>query len=231
MRLPDDSQRLTVVGRTGSGKTQAAVWHLAHRSWDVMPWIVFDFKLDELLNSIPGAVHINTEDLPIDPGIYLVHPHPDDLGAVRAQMRRIWEARNIGVYVDEGYMVCSPTSPNPEFRALLTQGRSLNIPVITLSQRPVWLDRFVYSESDFYQVFTLNDRRDRQTIASYIPEGEADLDERLPDFYSWYYDVGRDELVKLKPVPDQAGILAIFEERLEEMEEEEEAAPPRILFI
>lgn len=227
MRLPDDSQRLTVVGRTGSGKTQAAVWHLAQRSWDTQPWIVYDFKYDDLINAIPGVVHITPDELPTKPGIYLTHPHPDDTEPVRRQMRRIWEVRNIGVFVDEGYMVCSPQQPNPEFRSLLTQGRSLKIPIIILSQRPVWLDRFVYSESDFYQVFALNDVRDRKTIMSYVP---ANINERLPDFHSYYYDVGRDDLVVMKPVPDRQAILRIFEQRQAAMKEAEKTAEPRIRF-
>lgn len=212
MRLPTDTQRLTIVGRTGSGKTQAAVWHLSLRSWDTKPWIVYDYKMDELINSVEGVRHIDTSEIPKHPGIYCVHPHPDDIEAVQQQLWKIWERENIGIYVDEGYMICTGTMPNPAFRSILTQGRSKHIPVIILSQRPVWLDRFVFSESDFYQVFALNDARDRRTISAFAP---ADFAERLPDYHSFYYDVGADKIIVLKPVPKKQDILDAFAKRME----------------
>jgi hypothetical protein len=211
MRLPTDTQRLTIVGRTGSGKTQAAVWHLSLRSWDVVPWVVYDYKMDELINSIDGVRHIDTSEVPKHPGIYCVHPFPDDFESVQKQLWKIWERENIGVYVDEGYMICTNSMPNPAFRSILTQGRSKHVPVIILSQRPVWLDRFVFSESDFYQVFALNDARDRRTIQAFAP---ADFDERLPDYHSFYYDVGADKIIVLKPVPKKQAILEAFDSRM-----------------
>ena len=44
-------------------------------------------------------------------------------------MWEIWKRGGIGVYVDEGYMV---GNNNPAFRAILTQGRSKEIPAIVL---------------------------------------------------------------------------------------------------
>lgn len=202
---------MTITGRTGSGKTQAAAWHLSMRSWDVRPWIVYDYKMDELLNEIQGVRHIDTNEVPKHPGIYFVHPHPDDIESVIKQLWKIWEQENIGLYVDEGYMICSPQMPNPAFRSILTQGRSKHIPVITLSQRPVWLDRFVFSETDYYQVFALNDARDRRTVQNFVP---VDLEVRLPDYYSWYYDVGKDKPVVLKPVLQKQQLLALFDMRM-----------------
>ena len=217
MRLPNDSQRITIVGRTGSGKTQAAVWQLSLRSFDSRPWIVYDFKRDTLINSIAGATQIDLSDpLPKEPGVYVVHPLPDEIEGVQQHLWKIWAQENVGVYVDEGYMMSTPAQPNPPFRALLTQGRSKNIPIIILSQRPVWLDRFVFSESDYYQVFALNDARDRKTITSFVP---ADLDKKLPDFHSYYYDVGADKLLVIKPVPTADEILSTFAARFDAMKD------------
>jgi len=215
MRLPDDTQRLSIVGRTGSGKTVAAVWHLSHAAFDVMPWVVYDFKRDSLLSQIgelDGAEHIDTDFIPRRPGIYFVHPHPDDVELVQAQMWGIWAQENTGVYVDEGYMVCGPSNSNSAFRSLLTQGRSKRIPMIILSQRPVWLDRFVFSESDFYQLFALNHSGDRKKMMEYIP---ADLSRPLPEYHSYYHDVARAETVVVKPVPIADEILKVFDRRLE----------------
>ena len=216
MNLPKDSQRLTIIGRTGSGKTQAALWHLSLRSWDVRPWVIYDYKGDDLIAQIPDTKNLAlTEPPPTKPGIYIVRPHPDDSETVQAQLWKIWEQEGIGIYVDEGYMICSPQQPNPPFRSILTQGRSKRIPVIILSQRPVWLDRFVFSETDFYQVFALNAAKDRQTIMSYVP---ADLDEKLPDYHSYYYDVGANDLKVMKPVPPIEQIVGTFRRRQEEIE-------------
>jgi hypothetical protein len=167
--------------------------------------------MDELINAIEGVRHIDTSEVPKHPGIYLCHPHPDDIDGVIRQMWRIWEQENTGVYVDEGYMVCPSGGGNPAFRSILTQGRSKHIPVICLSQRPVWLDRFVFSESDYYQIFALNDSEDRRQVSRFVP---YDPDLRLDDFHSWYYDVGRDRLVIVRPVPQKEELLAAFAARM-----------------
>src|SRR5882672_767784 len=203
MRFPNDTQRHAIVGATGSGKTQAALWHLSNRSYTEQPWIIYDFKYDEAINEIPGAIEIDVKGkVPEKPGLYIVHPHPAQSQEVDNQLWQIWEQENTGVYIDEGYMIGNNSGA---FRALLTQGRSKHIPIITLSQRPTWIDRFILSESEYHQIFRLQHRKDLATVNEFIPH---QLKERLPEYHSYYYDVGADELVVLKPVPDRKKILS-----------------------
>ncbi len=207
-RLPSDRQRLAIVGRTGTGKTIAALWHLSKRNLTKKPWIIYDFKGDEHLAHIQRARHVGLDFVPKskDHGVFIVHPLPNEEDAVEAQMWKLWDRENVGLYIDEGYM-----TDNPALQAILTQGRSKHIPVIVLSQRPVWLSRFVFSEADFLQIFDLNDRRDRTTVSSFVP---VDLDMRLPDFHSHYYDVGRNKLFEFKPVPREEILLEAIDAQL-----------------
>lgn len=212
MNFPNDTQRLAIVGATGSGKTHAAMWHFSKRDFDIKPWIVYDFKYDELINGIEGATHIKVDaPIPRDPGIYIVHPHPGETDLVDQQMWAIWEHENVGVYIDEGYMLGQNSKG---FRALLTQGRSKHIPMIVLSQRPVWMDRFVFSESEFFQVFRLQHKKDLANVQQFIP---YDLSRRLPEYHSYYYDVPANKMVILKSVPDRDAILDTFDMKLEKI--------------
>lgn len=220
MRLPNDTQRILILGRTGSGKTIAAKWHLSHRRYDLMPWVIYDFKTDPSLASIPYARELSLDEIPSGPGVFITHPAPGTEAAVELQMWEIWKRGGIGVYVDEGYMV-GPN--NKAFRALLTQGRSKRIPMIYLTQRPVWLDRFAVSEADYYQIFALNHVKDRRTISEFVPAGRANLDARLPEYHSWYYDVGADRVSILTPVPEDRIIDATFERRLGELDRKAKA--------
>lgn len=217
-RWPDDTQRFSIVGRTGSGKTVAATWFLGeHANWTEMPWVIYDFKRDSLLakvGAMKGAEHISTDYVPRKPGLYFVHPHPDDTDEVNQHMKGIWEQQNTGVFIDEGYMVSNGMSGKSWLRTLLQQGRSLHIPMVILSQRPVWMDRFVFSESDFYQVFRLNHSQDRKRIMEYVP---ADLEETLPEFHSYYHDVAREETFVMRPVVPEKEILSTFDQRLDAM--------------
>ena len=209
-RLPKTSQHLAIIGRNGTGKTQAALWHLSNQPIDKMPYIALDFKGDEHINGIERAKHIGLDDpLPRSPGIYVVHPSPADTkaGNVERFLWRVYEREKIGLWIDEGYML----GDSEAFETLLTQGRSKRIPIITLTQRPVWVSRFVFSESMFYQIFGLTDRRDKKTIESFVP---VNMDARLPEFHSYYYDVGRDKLTALAPVPDEATIQASIDSKL-----------------
>ncbi len=221
MRLPDNTQRLLIVGRTGSGKSRAAVWHLALRDWDVHPWVILDYKGEELFQSIPDAKHVELSYTPDRKkgGIFIFHPIPErDDEAVDELLWRIHARGGIGVYIDEGYMIDPRSSP---MIAILTQGRSKRIPVIVLSQRPTRISRFAVSESDFYQVFELNDKRDRETFKSFVPydletimKNDVTKPRILPAYHSLYYDVSGNKLEVVTPVPSDSEIIKIFKDRI-----------------
>ena len=223
IRFPDDTQRLTIVGTTGSGKTHAMMWHLARRNYDEKPWIIYDWKGDEFINALPGTFDLDVNaPAPEHPGLYIVHPIPeDDDEAVRLQMIDIWKKQDIGVVVDEGYMVARS---NDGFRKLLTQGRSKHIPMIIGTQRPVWMDRFVFTESEFKQVFRLQSADDLKKLKETIPDIEAmaniyPLKGKERQRWSYYYDGTEDRLVPLRPVPDQAAIQSMFAAKLARLKE------------
>ncbi len=194
-RIPGPDSRTTIIGKTGSGKTQAAIWHLSTRRLDVTPWVAFDFKRDPLLNSIPGSRELGLEDAaPKRPGLHLVHPLPGDGEAVDGLLWRIWERGRVGVFVDEAYMI---DRDSEALQAILTQGRSKKIPVILATQRPVHVSRFAFSEAEYIQLFRLTDKRDMTTVAQFIP-GKLGT---LPQFHSHWYDSARDYHCVLLPVP------------------------------
>jgi hypothetical protein len=210
--MPGDTDRLSIIGATGSGKTHAGMWHLSQRNYDMKPWIVYDFKLEEFISEIEGTYQLGvTDPIPDRPGIYIVQPNADEDELVERQMWAIWQHENVGVFIDEGYML---GNNNRGFRMLLTQGRSKHVPMIVLCQRPVWIDRFVFSESQFFQVFHLNSAKDIQTVQQYVPR---DLSEGLPNRYSYYYDVRARNLVRLESMPDKDAILDTFDTKLQKL--------------
>jgi hypothetical protein len=206
--LPGPRDRLAVLGRTGSGKTHFAAWALSHSNWPKVPWVIIDYKHDPLIAQIPQIEEIKVDaKIPKHPGLYVTHPLPIQTEQVEQLLWRIWQKGHTGLWVDEGHILPDKGS----LQALLSQGRSKSVPVIILSQRPVWLNRFVLSESGYFSVFGMNDKRDRQTIASFLPG--IDLEEKLPARYSYYYDVAQDRAFLMKPVPGKDDILNRFVDR------------------
>lgn len=207
LRLPGNSHHMAIVGSNGSGKTRAAVWHLSRRNYNTMPWIIIDFKHDDLIAQTPAIEIDVTDKLPSKPGLYVIRPHPYQQDELADLFVRIWAKERVGVYVDEGYMIESADA-NKAYKLILTQGRSKTIPTISLSQRPVWINRFVLSEATFYQAFRLNDDRDRKSLQQFMPDAAA---AELPPFHSWYYDSGKNALNIMGPVPGDDAIIAGFE--------------------
>lgn len=197
---------------TGSGKTLAAAWQLSLRSYDRMPWTIIDFKHDGLIKRIPFLREISVEKTPEkQAGLYVLKPRPDQLDKLQEWLWKVWRQGRHGLWVDEGYMIGGVGKKSDAYDAIITQGRSKRIPVITLTQRPVWLPRFVVSESDFYQVFHLNAKKDRDTVREFLPEK---IERHLPAYYSHWYDVAQRYHTILKPVPNEERILQTFHERL-----------------
>lgn len=210
VRLPAKDKRLAIVGSTGSGKTVAGAWHLSQADLSERPWFMWNYKRDPLLEALNAIeLKVTQRTLPQEPGLYTFSPIPeqDDI-KVKELLWKMWEQENCGIYTDEGYMM---GNRNSAFNALLTQGRSKNIQMITLSQRPVWMSRFVFSETDFFQVFRLNDMRDYDSIQQMI---SIDITTRLPSYWSRWYDVGADEGSTFKPVPSPSELIEIINRRL-----------------
>lgn len=188
------------------------MWNLSRRDYTERPWIIYNFKGEEDIDNIPYAHPTSVNSIPKVPGIFVVKPLPHETEEVEAQMWEIWKRGDMGVYVDEGYMI---GSNNRAYRALLTQGRSKRIPMMNLSQRPVFMDKFVFTESEFWNIFELGSDQDEKKIKEYIRQ---DINtETLPEFHSYYYDKKLKRLTIMEPVPDLPEIYDTFEKRLEKL--------------
>jgi DNA helicase HerA-like ATPase len=208
--MPRPDQRVFILGSTGSGKTTMGVWLLSQAPFDQMPYVIVDYKLDDLIKGIKDKRKITFRDIPKEPGLYHLTPNPvSDDDAMEDWMLRIWRNRGIGLYIDEAMRL--PMKKSGAFESILAQGRALYIPVITLSQRPVNLSRSVLSEANHVVVFRLTDIRDRETVAKYA---NVQVDYRLKKFHSVWYNVDAHQNYAVSPVPDRATILGTFKERL-----------------
>ena len=209
--MPRPDHRTLILGSTGSGKTTVGAWLLSHAPFHTMPYVIIDYKRDKLLNSIDRSIPIGLNELPDKPGLYHLRPNPiSDDDAMENWLLKVWHKRNIGLYIDEALRI--PANRTGAFEAIQTQGRALRIPTISLSQRPVSLNRFAFSEANHVVALRLTDRRDRKTVSEYVPiDYDAD---RLPEYHSRWYNVEKNRLFVVRPVPRAEEILERIRARL-----------------
>lgn len=220
MKFPGDTDRTAILGSSGTGKTTAAAWLLSGYNFRRRPWVIVNTKDDPLIAeiaAIPGVHTISLDDEIKEPGLYIVNPLPHEQEKLNAFLQKIWERGDIGVWIDEGYMI----EIKDAFNALLTQGRSRKISMIILSQRPAWISKFVFSEASFIQVFRLGHMDDRKNVAKFVP---IDPKARLPNYHSYWYNVNDNEIVRFAPVPRKATILQSFRDAFPP--EASQPAPP-----
>lgn len=208
-RLPKSTQRTAIVGSTGTGKSQSGLHLLSLSDLDVRPHVVIDYKRDDLIEEIGGEIWPLNGKAPTKPGLYIVQPlldvHDD---AVEALLVDIWRKGHTGLFIDEGYMI---PRMSRGMKAIYTQGRSKHVSLIMLSQRPSWCNPFMFSESDFLQVFRLNKPEDTDKLQDCI---SFNIKKRLPEYTSYWYDVGRDKGFILEPAPGRDEIIDTFDRRL-----------------
>jgi hypothetical protein len=199
-RFAAGDQRTTILGATGSGKSTCGLWMLAHQRLDRRPWIIFDFKREQFFDKtgFPPIQTLSLDDKPPrKPGLYLVSPRPGEDYFVDRFLWRVWEAENIGLYVDEAPLMPDDRAFNA-FPACLQQGRSKNIPIIACCQRPVGVARGLFSEANFVAVYDILDRRDFKVIEGVVP---ASMGEPLPPYHWRWFDRSRRVVLNMGPVP------------------------------
>lgn len=218
LRLPNNSSRTVLIGRTGTGKTVAGLWHLTNYPVDSTPWVLMNFKNDEHIESIEKAQFVELGYVPEkkESGLFVVDVRVTDTrgtltkpSALTQYFNALWERKNVGIFIDEAWMV----GDDDGFVQCLTQGRSLRIPMIICTQRPSWISRFAFSEASFIQCFDLNDSDDIRRVEGFMPL-DWDSEPPLADHQSYYYEVARNNLLRLNPVPDMDAIRKTFNEKL-----------------
>ena len=211
MRLPGPTERHVIVGTTGSGKTVFGGWMLSQKPYDKMPWLVVDFKGEELFANIPRIEEIRVDrGLPRHAGLYVVRPTVPEIddGKLTDLFFRIWQRENMGVMIDEGYMI---PKLDKGLRTLLTQGRSKHIPMINLSQKPSYISPFLLSESEFKTVFYLEHPYDIEKVHEHMRMPPTADPLSLPDHHSYWYQRKPREFRYLGPCPDENEILNRFD--------------------
>lgn len=195
IRLPDDTQHVAFAGRTGSGKTVAALDLLATRDMERMAWIIIDHKKDDNIAKLGAApLNMNSLFLPTS-GLHVVHPNinKDGKQEVDGLLMRAFNRGKTGIYVDEGHLLGSSEA----IRTILVAGRSKKVPLIWTSQRAAWIDPFIWSQASFYRVFALQTANDIKRFHENFP-----IKWKAPEeYHSYYYDVSKGKVYYLKPSP------------------------------
>lgn len=204
----EKGKRITIVARTGSGKSilARALMSRAGMFYVVInPKVSDDFvgggcvltsdglKLEDVKKAIQisgGKGWIDVRPLPhqrnkeIDDFIYELHT----------------KYKNIGLLVDELYAIHTPRGDYGQgLAAWLTRGRSRGQSFIGLTQRPRKIALFCFSEADYIIKMHLNLKDDRMFLSRVTDER---LGVNLQTEYAWqFYDIAKNKYTQYAPVP------------------------------
>ncbi|MHB8387514.1 MAG: hypothetical protein ACYDAO_09370 [Thermoplasmataceae archaeon] len=210
-------ERGLLVGRTGSGKTQNAVFQMRHSV--VSPVIILDTKIEnaffglpeedeklDLIESIDDFKSMSKRPKKDLPEYILVRPEKEVIQNSELQDEYCnllyHKFSSCFIYFDELYNWHKTGRTGDELIGLLTRGRSRGKTVLMSSQRPALISRFCVSETDKFYIHHLNDMRDRKTIGEFIPDFQKV--QTPPKYHFWHYNVSESEQPTLyAPVPFQ----------------------------
>jgi hypothetical protein len=203
-------QRALLAGRTGSGKTTVACWLLSRSP---QHWVIFNPKHTVGYRTLPDSIIIKRFDT--KPLLSLLKRHkyvilnlsndeatPEFMDAILEWLHR--NVKNIGVCIDELYTFHSAGGRAGDgLIGFLTRGRELKQSILQLTQRPAWVSRFCFSESDFIGTMDLVLEDDRKKMREMT--GQDAFLERVTHYRWLWYTVARDFLSLYGPVPTAVG--------------------------
>lgn len=151
----EPNERVTLIGKTGCGKTTVAEALLNNQSGYV---IVVDPKgmiewPDWMIVEKPGQV---SRALLKHKHIVFKPPSSWSFSDYDNFFKWVYDIRNVILYIDEVYAVASETTkPSSWLGAIATRGRQLNIGLWCSTQRPARVPIFLLSEADHFFMFHL----------------------------------------------------------------------------
>lgn len=165
------TDRTLIVGRTGSGKsTLARALFYGYRNL-----VVVDPKHEEVL---PRSLTVYTPEefrqaYPQRATRIVFRPDPENKRStdVDEVLRRVLVYGKTCVLLHEATDYATPTRIIPGLRRAVKTGRSLGVPVVICSQRPIGLHNDVIAEAEHVFVFDLHLEGDRDKLAGVAGDG------------------------------------------------------------
>ena len=198
-------QRATIAGRSGAGKSTLAKWLLNRSPGN---WLIINPKWTAAYNSLESSKVIKGLDYKkIEKSLFenkftIVNPLPDELDyqSLDNFISIIQESyNNIGLCVDELYMLHRNGQAGKGLLGWLTRGRELNQSFIGLTQRPSWISKFLFSEANYIGCMSLLLHNDRKTVYELTGQ-ECVLNKLEPKKWFWF-DADADSMRLFGPVP------------------------------
>ena len=194
MRIPFEwkqGEHMTILGRTGSGKTTLASTLLRAK-----PYVLSVRTKSDRHESLPGRTvstskkwegfdtNAHTTSRTILTPNYVQFQQRAEIARA---LRRIWEEGGWTLYLDELFYLDDRLKLGSQIDSLLTGGRGKGITVVCGMQRPVRATRFAMTQSTHLISFA-QERRDVRQYLSPISEAWGAAIEGLgPHEFAWYY--------------------------------------------
>lgn len=167
--LPGQNDRAVFIGQTGCGKTTLAKYALQNRKFvviydakDTIHWPGYHRVTDPAqLFEIKGELVAKHPKIIYAPGI----EYDEDFDSIDKFFYWCYARGHCTVYVDEVYGVTPSALKMTKYhRACLTRGRERGLSTFSATQRPSNVPLPIFSESEHYYVFTLNQAVDRERV-------------------------------------------------------------------
>lgn len=196
-------EHVFIPGMTGSGKSFLAEVYLAgyknvimldtkgqvyeRRSKGENLWRGLkegtDFTVIERLEDI---TYVKTDKI-----IYAPRFEEQEMDYYDALMKYVYERENTILWIDELMSVAESPSRYPRYlKALMTRGRSKNVAVWALTQRPMDIPSIIFANTTHFFVFNLMLPQDRKKMTE--GTGYPEFLENPGRFNFWYLKVGAD---------------------------------------
>lgn len=212
--LPKPKTRSFICAQTGEGKTTLEMTlirglhrrHREHRFVFLDPKRIFyptapaagellpegvNFRIIGRREVLPvaGALrrHFGLRDRLRHGGVWIVQE--------RESMEELydWLYKNAGaryptwVVADETFDMQKGVRADRGFRRLIQEGRQLGIGMIMINQRPVWIDKAMLSETQYFYIGRLGYGEDRQFLVKSLPDRYRPLLIEEPARHSWAF--------------------------------------------
>ncbi len=199
-------QRAVFAGRTGSGKSTVGCWLLKRSP---LNWLILNPKWTAAYSELPDSIILSTNkvrdltDALKDHRFVIYNPpsniasNPDVMDDLVMYFHENYS--NMGLCADELYSLHKNGQAGPGIIGWLTRGRELKQSFLGLTQRPAWVSKFLFSESDYIGGMSIVLRDDRKKM--FENTGKEEFLEKVEPYHWLWYNVAKDNLRCFGPVP------------------------------